>query len=317
MNDANGLSPVAGSAAPRRTPAPAASTEVVDSLGVDALVFAGGGCRCFWQIGFLTAAKTRLALEPAYVVGVSAGSAMATILLADRVQLARECFREATAANEKNFYPERLWRSSEPAVPHLGMYGGVLREAFDAEALRSLAAGPPMDVLLARPPSWMPALPALFLGFGAYMLERRARDEVHPSWPKRVGYRPELVRVQDVIADHESDPRGAAEALVELILASSCTPPVTPYFRYGGRPVLDGGLVDNVPDFAVPESSQHALVMLTRHYPAEKLPVDPRKTIVQPSRPIPVNKWDYTSPELLEETYALGLEDGERFALGV
>ena len=117
--------------------------------------------------------------------------------------------------------------------------------------------------------------------------------------------------MQDVLAAHAGDSRAAAEALAGLILASSCTPPVTPFLRWGGRSVFDGGLVDNVPTFAVPAGCERALVLLTRRVPAEKLGHDPRLRFVQPSRPITIAKWDYTRPDLLEETVELGRRDGE------
>ena len=145
------------------------------------------------------------------------------------------------------------------------------------------------------------------------MLERRLRDGVHPSWPRTLGYAPELVRLQGVLAAHAGDARAAVAAVAALVLASSCTPPVTPFLRWAGRPVLDGGLVDNVPSFAVLPECERALVLMTRRYPAGKLRREPRRRFVQPSRPIPVSKWDYTRPDLLQETYDLGRRDGERF----
>src|ERR1041384_6325661 len=40
----------------------------------DAVVFAGGGNRCYWQGGFYEAAAPRLGLSPKLVVGASAGA---------------------------------------------------------------------------------------------------------------------------------------------------------------------------------------------------------------------------------------------------
>jgi len=40
----------------------------------DAVVFAGGGNRCYWQGGFYEAAVARLGLVPRLVVGASAGA---------------------------------------------------------------------------------------------------------------------------------------------------------------------------------------------------------------------------------------------------
>ena len=83
-----------------------------------------------------------------------------------------------------------------------------------------------------------------------------------------------------------------AEALADLVLASSCTPPFTPILHHAGRPALDGGVADNVPAGAVPEA--HTLVRLTRRY--RSLPRHPLRTYVQPSVPIPVSSRDYTDP---------------------
>jgi len=33
-----------------------------------------------------------------------------------------------------------------------------------------------------------------------------------------------------------------------------------------------------------------------------------------PSRPVPIDVWDYTSPERLQQTFDLGRRDGEAFA---
>jgi predicted acylesterase/phospholipase RssA len=280
---------------------------------IDALVFAGGGCRCFWQVGFLETAGERAAIAPRHVAAVSAGAAMATMIFAGRVARGRARFATLTAATSRNIRLRNLL-GPDPVFPHLGMYRDVLLDALDAAALETLAAGPPIDVLLAHPPRRLPPAGALLAGFGAYLLERRLRDRVHPTWPRALGYEPELVRLQDVLGAHAGDSRGAAEAAASLVLASSCTPPVTPFLRYAGRSVFDGGLVDNVPTFAVPADCERALVLLTRRYPAEKLERHPRLRFVQPSRPIPVAKWDYTRPDLLQETYDLGRRDGERFS---
>ena len=60
--------------------------------------------------------------------------------------------------------------------------------------------------------------------------------------------------------------------------------------------------------------ARSTLVLLTRPYPEAAIPHAPGRTYVQPSRPTPVAKWDYTSPRLIQETYDLGRRDGEAFA---
>jgi len=77
--------------------------------------------------------------------------------------------------------------------------------------------------------------------------------------------------------------------------------------------VLDGGLVDNVPVEIVSEA-RSTLVLLSRRYDPTHIPDVPGLTYVQPSRETPVAKWDYASPERIQETYDLGRRDGEAFA---
>ena len=74
----------------------------------------------------------------------------------------------------------------------------------------------------------------------------------------RIGFRPEVVSVREC---------ATPERLANLILASSCTPPMTPLQRWNGRYVLDGGVVDNVPICALGEEPGETLILLTRRYP--------------------------------------------------
>ena len=110
---------------------------------------------------------------------------------------------------------------------------------------------------------------------------------------------------------YESRTGNTAE-LAELILHSSCTPPVTPLFRRDGRAVVDGGIVDSVPVDLVSHASSQ-LVLLTRRYPSGRLPRVPGRTYVQPSAELPIAVWDYANPDGLRRTYEQGIRDGRDF----
>ncbi|MCK5797914.1 MAG: patatin-like phospholipase family protein, partial [Deltaproteobacteria bacterium] len=203
------------------------STLDVAESTFDAVVFAGGGCRCFWQVGFWEALSAKIPVAPRHISCVSAGSAMAAMIFGGRIAEGMAHFLEITAANDKNAYPERLFRKA-PVFPHEAMYSGALRAALDADALAALLAGPPIDVLVARPPRWLPGLGALAFGMGSYNIERHLRHGLHPTWPEKLGYGPELISFQEVIAEYPHDTAAAAEAVIDLVLASSCSPPLTP-----------------------------------------------------------------------------------------
>jgi hypothetical protein len=127
---------------------------------------------------------------------------------------------------------------------------------------------------------------------------------VHAVWGRRFGFRNEFVPVQACRTPEE---------LAELILHASCTPPVMPFYRRDGWPVLDGGLVDNAPVEGV-EDARSTLVLLSRHVAPQALPRVAGRSYAYPSEPVPIDKWDYTSPERVRRTYDLGRRDGEAFA---
>ncbi|MBU2549951.1 MAG: patatin-like phospholipase family protein [Proteobacteria bacterium] len=268
------------------------------------VVFAGGGSRCLWQVGFWDSVAPALELAPRAVAGVSAGATMACAILAGRARFALEYMKAAVAANPKNMYPLRLF-SGRPVFPHYPIYRQAVVDVIDADGLERLRQGPDMRVLLARPPAWAGPRLAVLLGFGAYMAEKKLNGRVHPEIAARIGFRPLAVPVRACWTPEE---------LADLLISSSCTPPMTPVMNWNGGPVLDGGLVDNVPVRALDPDDGPALVLLTRLYRPELLPQSPTRRYVQPSRPISVAKWDYTNPQGFQDAYDLGRRDGERFA---
>jgi len=170
--------------------------------------------------------------------------------------------------------------------------------------LAAIKKGPEIRILLARPPIWMGPRMATLVGFSAYGMEKRLTKPLHPRLPRLLGFRAEAVSVRECRNAHE---------LTRLILASSCTPPMLPPMKWKSRWALDGGLVDNVPIHAIRPEEIPCLVLLTRRYPAHRIRGIAGRTYIQPSRPIPVSKWDYTHPESLQAAWDLGRRDGERF----
>lgn len=267
----------------------------------DATVFAGGGCRCFWQAGFWKVAAPELALQPVTVAGVSAGAAFACAALTGTIDRVLDDFKRRVSRNVRNVHLRNALRT-EPIFPHERIYRACIESNIDDETLSRLQRGPDLRVLLARPPAWLRGRAAVAAAAAAHVLNRRDLF-VHARWGDRFGFRREVVSARDCPSTAE---------LIELVLHSSCTPPILPVYRRGGRVVLDGGLLDNAPAEIV-EPAHSTLVLLTRHYPESELPRVPGRTYVAPSEPVPIVEWDYTSPELVQKTYDLGRRDGEAF----
>lgn len=268
------------------------------------VVFAGGGCRCFWQVGFWEVAAPALSLRPRVVGAVSAGAAMACMAFGGALPDGIAQFKESARLNRSNVYPLNIFRRQQ-VFPHADIYRRTILDTLDAAALERLRAGPDIRVLLARLPGWLGPRSAVLAGIATYQTERILYNRVHPTFARRLGFFSEVVSVRQC---------QTAEEIADLVLQSSCTPPFTPVYRRDSRPVLDGGLIDNVPVEAVGSSDGPTLVLLTRSYPDPLVPRIDGRTYVQPSLPVPVRKWDYTSPEAVQRTYDLGRRDGECFA---
>jgi predicted patatin/cPLA2 family phospholipase len=265
-----------------------------------AVVFAGGGNRCLWQAGFWTAFAPRLELAPHRVAASSAGAAIACVLFAGRIREGLAHFKAATAANPRNAYPGNALRGM-PVFPHAAMYRRALLELIDAAALARLHAGPDIAVPITRAPRWLGQRTAFAVAGVADALEHALAPRVHPRFARSLGFRAEYASVRSC---------ASPEALADLVLASSCTPPFTPRLAFAGRPALDGGIADNVPVEAA--GGGPVLILLTRRF--RRLPSHPLRRYVQPSRPVPIAAWDYTNPKGLQAAFDLGLLDGEAFA---
>ncbi|OQY60244.1 MAG: hypothetical protein B6245_02435 [Desulfobacteraceae bacterium 4572_88] len=267
------------------------------------VVFAGGGNRCLWQAGFWSVAAPALNLRPSVIGGVSAGSAIACMLFSGKIEKGLKHFKEATEKNEKNFYAANILNKS-PVFPHYGIYRNMLLKTIDQQGLEELRKGPEIRVLIAIAPRVPGPRIATLMGLTAYSLEKKIAYPMHPVTAMKLGFRPRVVSVSQC---------GTPDELADLIMASSCTPPFVPISKWGNETALDGGLVDNVPVDIIPENRGRMLVLLTRIYPEEKIPKVPGRLYVQPSRDIPIKRWDYTNPEKGQAAFDLGMHDAGIF----
>ena len=270
-------------------------------------IFAGGGSRCLWQVGFWDGANRaglKLADTVDYAASTSAGCAMALAVMLGRGPEALALFKELTAANPSNIH----WRnlkpgSGKPLLPHIEMYRQALEMFLQADDLERLG-GKQLEFLMARFPRYLPSSLGAMLAFSVYGLEKHLTGVLHPSWTRRLGFSQVVANSRDAV--DVSD-------LVESILASSCVPPVLPGKGYRGQRVLDGGIIDNVPAHLADGREGRTLVLLSKRYRSPP-PEPTQRVYVQPSEQITIDKFDYANPVGLQQTYDLGLRDGADFA---
>jgi predicted acylesterase/phospholipase RssA len=269
-------------------------------LGV---TFAGGGNRSFYQQGLLDVWGDKLWPHVGAVAGVSAGSAIATLILSGRSRQAREHWDGLRRGIQKNLDITRVLRG-QPLAPHGRIYHSTMQHAFEDGGLEVIQALPfPVYILCAVPPAGMPIGLSTWLGLAGYALEKKIDPrKLHPTAGHRLGFRPLFVDARTCVTPGE---------LADLVLASSATPPFTPVGSFAKQKLLDGGLVDNAP--AEHLENHHRvtrnLVLLTRPYPEGVTGVHGSRLYLAPTAPVPVSRWDYTERAPIDETRELGRAD--------
>jgi len=270
----------------------------------DAVVFAGGGNRCYWQGSFYETAAPRLGLTPKLVVGASAGAFAATYSLLGIGPVARQRVFDGCGPHLKNF-DIAGWRRGEPLCPVGPLYRELLTQTIDDDVLKRLNAITDLQIAVTRLPRGLPPLAGALVGIDAYQLEKHLLHPVHPRFGRALGFRSEFTA--RTLAD--------AGEMRDVLMASSGVPPFMPVTLVKGVPAFDGGLVDNVPIeplAAIDAAGAKTLVLLTRLY--QNLPSVPGRLYTQPSRRIELSQFDITNPGGIRTAYELGVKDGDAFA---
>jgi predicted acylesterase/phospholipase RssA len=273
-----------------------------------AITFAGGGNRAFYQLGLMNRWRERLLPRVALMATCSAGACVAALVLSGREREASEFWKRRRDGVTKNFEWRKLLRGSRP-TPHEPIYRATLLHAFaDGGLERVRSQSFPILVLTTAFPRRLPAFAAVLLGLCAYNLEKSFRKEmIHPSFGRRVGFKALAFDARQC---------ETAEELADLIIASSATPPFTSLGSFNGNRLLDGGIIDNVPAFLADEAAdvKRNLVLLTRPYPPHVTGQQGTRLYIAPASALPVNRWDYTRPELIDATIAAGERDADLYA---
>ncbi len=268
------------------------------------LAYAGGGNRCYWQGGFYETVAPEIGLKPRRIVGASAGAGAMLYNALGVGPTVREMLREACTGRTSEV-DWAAFRRGGRLFPVAQMYRGMLATLFTPERLAALKAQADFLIAISRPPRFWPLPVIAALGIGAYQLEKRLRRPVHPTAGRRLGFRPDLIRIADC-----ADP----EELVDALMASAAVPPFMPAGNIGARAALDGGLVDSAPAWALAEmeaAGEQTLVLLTR--PFAQVPQVQNRTYVRPSQVIPVSQFTIRNWEGIRFAYELGVKDGEAF----
>lgn len=277
----------------------------MSSIRFDAIAFAGGGNRCYWQGGFWEAFSAVHPQEPGMVVGVSAGAFQACFSLIGEGERVRRIVFDACAGIEKEVVWSELARGRSPFIVG-GLYRELLTQTFGALELAALKAAPEILIQVTHPPRLMPSIVAAYAAIGAYQIEKALTGAAYSKAGRHVGLTATWISTHAVDTPAE---------LVDALMGTASVPPFMPIGAVNGRPALDGGLVDNPPIERIGVVERHGgrtLVLTTRA--GKPLPEVPGRTVVRPSVPIITSRFAVTDAEAIRSAYELGLRDGETFA---
>ena len=267
------------------------------------LTFAGGGNRSFYQLGLLNEWHELLLPRTTAIAACSAGACVITTFLSGRKEIARDYWMRRARGITRNFDWSRMLRGERP-TPQGPIYRDTLLVTFEGGGLERIREQPfPIYVLASRFPWLMPRMVSVALGIGLYSLERSVRRAPHPVSPRWLGFAPIAIDARECETPEE---------LAALILASSATPPFTPLGAFRGHTLLDGGMIDNAPAFLAEErhpDARHSIVLMSRPYHADVMGVQGSRLYIAPTRPTPIGRWDYTQPQLLDDTVAMGARE--------
>ncbi|KRS13919.1 phospholipase [Roseovarius atlanticus] len=265
------------------------------------IVFSGGGLRCFWQGGFLTRLEAERKFTPERVTGVSGGALAGAAWIAGQEHRLLDVMCDAFETRDHNL---DLFAADEDGItPHQRIYCDVVETVLDKAACEAVANGPAFQIQIAHPPSnGNPTMTGTALA-AAYEAELHVVGSPHFDWAEKMGLTSQLVDANQAARDGR---------LVELVNAAAVIPPVFEPPLWGDRRVVDGGMADQAP---LPDPDKgETLVLLTRQY--KNLPNVPGRIYVWPSDETPADKIDFTDPQKLRETWALGERDAEAYLNG-
>jgi hypothetical protein len=228
---------------------------------------------------------------------------MALAAATDHADKTCAVFAEKTAANSRNIYPER-WLRRKPVFPHEQIYRSTLLESLESGAFSTLGERSPVRIQLAYVEPGHPVVWTALSALRAYRARRRAGQLHGPELPA-TGLGGEVITAQDAESLGE---------LVDHVLSSSASPPVTPVSRRSGRVYLDGSLVDAVPVRALSAGAQRGkvIVLLNSPIPEQWCPNSRQRLYLAPPKRLPIHKWDYTCPKRVRAAVARGRADAEQ-----
>lgn len=262
----------------------------------DALVLQGGAGHALFTLGFLQRAAPALTAVT-QIGAVSSGAAVACLHLLGRHGQALDYFLHAAQQAGRSAsgldLRRALWRigRGQPPTLHYTLYRNALHDLLTEASWRELREHPVrLRILVGRGPG------ASRLVAGVLATLAMAGGRTLPGLTAQV---------------FEAQECGSRAGLIEVLLASSAVPLISPIPRLGGRACVDGGSVSPIPLSAI-RGAENPLVVLTGPQPLRPIPAWMRRAA--PAAPLPISPWSFGDAQGWRRICELGWQVGARFA---
>ena len=275
------------------------------------IAFTGGGNRCWWQAGFVSALQRMDWEMPQSVIACSAGAGIAAALITETTLEALRACKALYSDNLNIVHWAHRPYLSQPRFAQDIIYPKWLQQFLGpTEFLKLRTSNFKVSVAKLdnqRRKHWV-MLTAAF----RYLMNH---DDV--KWPET---QPKPRKVAGLTADFLdlSDCENLPQAL-RCLEATAAAAPFVSGREYKGKIYFDGGYLCPSPSFLNTHSKEPlgCLTLLTRHRSDRPLTFQYfGSTYVQPSRPIPVATWGCTSATDIDAAFRLGQEDAAKYANG-
>ena len=246
--------------------------------------------------------ESRHRFDAARITGSSGGALSAAAWIADREGDLRDRFRHSLERQDVNITVGDL-DECDGRSPHQRIYAEIVRDVIDARAMAAIADGPAFQISVSTPGSGIGATAKALAAGTIYQAEQIVSPTPRPRLSAIAGVEQRLIDARQAARDG---------TLPDLIRMAATVPPAFRPDEWGGEPVFDGGMVDKAP---LPEPDRgRTLVLLTKRF--HSLPDDDggRIEYVSPGDDVlSGSKLDFTDPDLLQQAWRRGREDGRRW----
>lgn len=272
---------------------------------------AGGGCKALYALGVGQQIRS-WGLKIKEISGVSAGSAIALMILSENEESSIEYFEELLKRNPTNFKITNLLKGKRP-WPHENMYRRTIRYGIDFDKIKesgvkifiaTVRAFPRKDQLS----NYWNKLRLIPTTMRAVILDELDKEKGKAC--NRVAKIMKKWRLKEIVFTNEDFKH--PEVTEQIILNSSSVPPILSFQKINNEYYLDGGLTNNL----LLENFTPGRKKLAVYYDDTTLIGKPDKVIentffIRPSEKLPIEKFDYTNARGARLAYEMGKKDAE------